>query len=293
MLASIDTNELIYAASVWTAIYAAFTALFFWFPGEEIDGYVPDPANPKRKLRYRLNGLAVFLVTVLGYCCACAAGLLPWTLFYTYRWYFINFANIVGLVGSVYFYVRGDRTGALGKTTKAGEIIGAPWPVMNHSNGALRTFARFFFGQEANVHWDVFDVKMYLYLNGAVVLMLNIISFAAQQATLRKDQSISAGTLVYIVLFGWFLVEYLWHEYVHVYTWDFVGENTGFKLWWGCFVVFAYFYPVGAWATVYNPEFEHSTIVLVAAVVCFFSGWMLCSLFSLSIFFRLCADLHR
>lgn len=271
-----SSSELIYPALTWIGIYSFFTLLFFVFPGEDIDGYVPDPNNPSRKLRYRLNGLAVFLLTTLSFCCACAANWLPWDLFYTYRWYFINFANIVGLIGSIYFYIRGDRTLAA-KSKKNDLIIGAPWAALNHPNALIRGLARFFFGQEANVHWDVFDVKMYLYLSGAIVLMLNIISFAAEQAKLRADGTISIGTTCYIVLFGWFLVEYLWHEHVHVYTWDFVGENTGFKLWWGCFVVFGYFYPVGMWTIVDNPNFEHPTYILVIAVICFFLGWVLCT----------------
>lgn len=275
-MAVVALPELASAGLAWAAIYAAFTLLYYVFPGEEIDGYVSDPANPKRKLQYRLNGLAVFLISILGFSCACAAGILPWTLFYTYRWQYINFANVIGLVGSAYFFVRGDRTRKSDK--KQENLIGAPWAALNHSNSVIRGGARFFFGQEANVHSGVFDVKMYLYMSGAIVLMLNIIGFAAQQAKLRDDKTLSSGTVVYIVLFGWFLVEYLWHEYVHVYTWDFVGENTGFKLWWGCFVVFGYFYPVGVWTIVSNPTFEHDPWVLGFAVVIFFLGWILCTL---------------
>ena len=50
-------------------------------------------------------------------------------------------------------------------------------------------------------------------------------------------------------IFSFFLIEYLFFERVHLYTWDFVAEGVGFKLGWGCFVFYPYFYGVGLWTT--------------------------------------------
>jgi hypothetical protein len=53
--------------------------------------------------------------------------------------------------------------------------------------------------------------------------------------------------VVFTGLWTWFLVEYLYHEHVHLYTYDLFAERLGFKLAWGCL----FFYPllVGAVAS--------------------------------------------
>jgi len=79
-----------------------------------------------------------------------------------------------------------------------------------------------------------------------------------------------------VFLFSFFVVEYLYHEHVHLYTWDFFGEKVGFKLVWGCFVFFPLFYPVGVWTIANNPlRAPQPLLIKAASVACFFTGWIL------------------
>jgi hypothetical protein len=46
-------------------------------------------------------------------------------------------------------------------------------------------------------------------------------------------------------MFSWFLVEYLYYEHVHTFTYDVFRERIGFTLTWGCFVFYPFFYCIG------------------------------------------------
>jgi delta14-sterol reductase len=80
---------------------------------------------------------------------------------------------------------------------------------------------------------------------------------------------------LHVGLFTFFLVEYLFFEEVHLYTYDFLAERVGFKLGWGCLVFYPFFYGVGLWtlAERTNPHTSAAALVLCAAV--FFFGWVL------------------
>jgi steroid 5-alpha reductase family enzyme len=91
--------------------------------------------------------------------------------------------------------------------------------------------------------------------------------------THRADPS--PGVLLYAALFTFFLVEYLFFERVHLYTYDFVAERVGFKLGWGCLVFYPFFYGVGMWFAVDRPNPHSSPAWLVACAACFFTGWTL------------------
>ena len=55
---------------------------------------------------------------------------------------------------------------------------------------------------------------MFLYLIGATLLELNLLSFAAHHVLLYPHDY-SPGVLLYVGLFSFFLVEYLFFEQVH------------------------------------------------------------------------------
>ncbi len=114
---------------------------------------------------------------------------------------------------------------------------------------------------------------MFLYLIGAVMLELCLISFAAHHVRAWPDAS--SAIVVYTGLFSFFLVEYLVFERVHLYTYDFVAERVGFKLGWGCFAFYPFFYCIGAWFAAGEPQPARPPIVLAAAIAMFGAGWML------------------
>jgi len=230
-------------------VYAVVLALHLVLPGRWIDGYVRDEATG-RLLRYRLNGLRVLFATVALYALACWQGVVPWDFFYLHRWEMVSGACGIGLLFTLAM------------------VLPAP-----HWKGGL---ADFYLGRLANPQWGGgrVDAKMLLYLVGAVMLELNLLSFTAHHRMVYRSDP-SPGVVLYTALFSFFLVEYLNFEEVHLYTYDFMAERVGFKLGWGCLVFYPFFYPVGLWALADrpNPHTPGPLLALYAGI--FFAGWVL------------------
>ena len=56
---------------------------------------------------------------------------------------------------------------------------------------------------------------------------------------------VTRGLLAYLAMFTWFIVEYLYYEDVHTFTYDVFRERLGLKLIFGCFCFYPFFYPIG------------------------------------------------
>jgi delta14-sterol reductase len=215
-------------------------------PGRSVDGYVRGPDG--KPLRYHLNGLRVFFVTIALWTLACWRGLIEWTVFYENRWDMALTACALGLVFTF--------------------AIVLPVKAKPGSN----LFADLYLGRLDNPQYGKLDAKMYLYLVGATLLELNILSFAAKHLQTFPDDP-SPGVFLYVGLFTFFLVEYLNFEEVHLYTYDFMAEKVGFKLGWGCLVFYPFFYGVGLWTHAEKPNPHTPWPLLVLVGVMFFTGW--------------------
>jgi protein-S-isoprenylcysteine O-methyltransferase Ste14 len=204
------------------------------------------------KLRYRLNGLWVLAASVVLWALACSVGLLSWNDFYVHRWQLVAGACVLGLVFTLAI------------------VLPAP-----HVPGKS-LLVELYEGRLPNPQWlgGKLDAKMVLYLAGAVMLELNVLSFAAHHVMLHPDDP-SPGVFLYAFLFSFFVIEYLNFEEVHLYTYDFMAERVGFKLGWGCLVFYPFFYPVGLWALAEEPNPHTPAALLALYAVIFFLGWIL------------------
>jgi delta14-sterol reductase len=227
--------------------YLVVFLLHLAVPGRWVDGYVKGADG--KPLRYRLNGLRVFFVTVALWALACWQGLLKWTDFHEHRWEMLWTACAIGLVFSAVI------------------VFTAP-PVKKN------VLADFYLGRRENPQalGGKLDAKMWLYLIGAVMLELNLLSSVAAHWEAHRDDP-SPGVFVSAALFTFFLVEYLNFEEVHLYTYDFMAERTGFKLGWGCLTFYPFFYGVGLWSRADAPNPHTHPLLLALCVVCFFAGW--------------------
>jgi len=231
-------------------VYALITLLHLVVPARNVDGYAIDPATHK-PYRYRLNGLVVFAFTMTLWALACSSHLIAWDFFWTTRWQGLAGACVLGLVFTLAIVLSAPRTG---KDLLADLFLGR-----RENPQALR---------------GRIDAKMWLYMVGAVMLGLNLASFAAHHILEFPDDP-SPGIALYVALFMFFLSEYLFFERVHLYTYDFFAERVGFKLGWGCLVFYPYFYGVGLWWSADLPN-PHTPLALRAfAALLFFSGWVL------------------
>lgn len=232
------------------AIYALITLLHVMLPARSVDGYVRDAATGA-PLRYRLNGLRVYVLTVASWAAVCASGLLPWDFFWTTRWQGLAGAFVLGLLFTFAVVLPAAATG----------------------KGLL---VDLYLGRTENPQWlgGRVDAKMWLYLVGATMLGLNSYSFGMHQRLVFGADA-SAAVALYVALLSFFVCEYLFFERMHLYTYDFLAERVGFKLGWGCLVFYPYFYGVGLWAVADLPSSHTSTTWLVASALCFFAGWSL------------------
>lgn len=238
-------SALLWPVALYGFVFVAHVAL----PARRVFGYVRGPDG--QPLTYRLNGLLVLGVTVGAWAGLCYAGLLGWSDLYLYRWQMLAGAFALGLAFAFWVVLREPKVPG--------------WSFIKE----------LYLGRAEQPQWlhRRVDAKMFLYLVGAVVLELNLLSFAAHHL-LHHPSDPSPNVAVYVGLFSFFLVEYLFFERVHLYTYDFVAERVGFKLGWGCFVFYPFFYCVGLWALASEPNPHSPSWWLPLCVALFFSGWV-------------------
>ena len=234
------------------AIYVLVLVLHIATPARWVDGYVTDKITKKR-LRYRLNGLRVFVIVILLYVLACNLDIIAWDVFYVHRWSMAISACTLGLLFSIAI------------------VVAAPQPP-GRTNGFL---VDLYLGRLENPQWGggSIDAKMYLYLVGAVLLELNVLSYAGHHINVHEDPS--TGVFLYVAMFTFFVAEYLNFEEVHLYTYDFFAECVGFKLGWGCLVFYPFFYNIGLWATAHRPNPGTPPLLLMLYTMVFVAGWCL------------------
>ncbi len=232
------------------AIYAAVLALHLALPARRLTGYARDEATGE-KLRYRLNGALVAAVSVGLWLAAAYSGLMPWDWLWTVRWPSAAGALTLGLLMSA--------AAVLPASSRGGSLL-----------------AQFYLGRLANPRFfgGRVDAKMFLYLAGAVLLQLHLLAFAAHHFLAFPDDP-SPGVVLYVVLFTWFVWDYLVFEHVHLYTYDLFAERLGFKLVWGCLSWYPYFYVVGLWAVADLANPQAPAWLAVLATLIFFAGWTL------------------
>ena len=231
-------------------VFAAFLGLHLLLPARRVAGYVRDEDSGEL-LHYRLNGPLVLIVSVCLWVAVGWSGTLPWDWFWQHRW--------EGAAGAV----------TLGLLLSAAVVLSTPG-----KGGSL--LADLYFGRRENP--QPFnrraDAKMFLYLAGAVLLQLNVLSFAAHHFLAYPDDP-SPGVVLYAALFTWFVCDYLVFERVHLFTYDLFAERLGFKLIWGCLAWYPYFYAVGLWSVADLPNPHAPSWLLVLAAAVFFAGWIL------------------
>lgn len=219
-------------------------------PGRWVVGYVTKTGTDE-KLRYRLNGLLVLIITVATWAGLCVSDLLAWDWFYTVRWSSLVGAITFGIIFSL--------------------LIVLPFPKVKNN-----FLSDFFLGRLENPQlWGGrIDAKMWLYLIGAVMLEINILSFAAHHYMVFGAEA-NIGLFVATGLLTYFVIDYLTFEEVHLYTYDFFAERVGFKLGWGCIAFYPFFYSIPFWSTANLPSTVNSPWLIGIGIFVFFSGWSL------------------
>jgi len=230
-------------------IYALITVLHYYLPGRWLTGYVRNSGTGEL-LKYRLNGRLVLITSIVIWFLLGYLGWLSCDWLYRIRWYSLAGAFVFGSVFSFF--------------------IVAPYPSTGRS-----WLADVFFGRLENPQFrnGRIDAKVWLYLIGAVMLQLNVLSFTIHHYLVFGK--IAAGTLVCGAMLTFFVWDYLSFEKVHLYTYDFFAERVGVKLGWGCLTFYPYFYLISLWSTVDLPDKNIPIGLFICFALIFLTGWIL------------------
>lgn len=252
-----------------TGIYVMCLILHMILPSRKVTGYCCDKNN--KPMEYRLNGINVYLIM------SGIFFLLPNDLqiiLYDYHLESLMTANIIGILISFYFFIRGGKE-KYERCVTIDQLQNLKSLKLTNYNINIHPMIRFFLGHEWNPRFGNVDVKMWLYIVGAVGLQSNILSCAIKQNILSGNYSMSHAMIVYVLMFAWFLSEYLMFERIHLYTYDLFAEKLGFKLLWGCFVFYPFFYCIGCYQLVTIPLDQDITVIqTIVILLTFFMGWI-------------------
>ncbi|KAJ3282721.1 hypothetical protein HK104_010759 [Borealophlyctis nickersoniae] len=271
-------------------IYTVTTILHRKIPIKPIAGYVCDWDG--KRLEYRLNGLRVLLATVAFYAILSYLGIKdPSFIADNYLACCIS-ACIIGLLASIFYYVKGLRKPPVDHQYRrcvtvdmlppasidpALAILEAARPLRDYTNTSPYSPMTFYLGWEFNPRVAGMDIKMMLYMWGTVALELVVLSSLSRHMRLN-DGHITNAMWAYTGMFSWFVLDYMFHERIHLYTYDLFGEKVGFKLLFGCLFFYPFFYPLGS-VILSNfvpatPSSDLSRPTLIILSLLFLTGWI-------------------
>ncbi|MDD9993681.1 MAG: DUF1295 domain-containing protein [Rhodospirillales bacterium] len=247
----LSQTEMIAGIFTPLAIFIVFFLLQVILPGKWVPGYVRDP-NTGEPRKYRLNGILVFVIAVLVW--AFEATGMPRDWFYRTTLYALAGGTLFSLIFTliaVYSQPRKEKR----------NFIAELWV------GRAQELA--FFNYR-------FDVKMYLYVVGGTMLVLNALSGAAYHYD-RFGEDANPGVFLYAAFFTFYVFDYFVFERVQLYTYDLIHEKLGFKLFWGGLMVYGWLYILPLWGMAAYPDPGFSPawtyVWLIGTGALFLYGW--------------------
>ena len=238
---------------LWMTIYSVIIGLLYVFvPGPIVTGYVCDSVT-NRALIYKLNGFRIWGMTLFVYPLLHYLNVIDGFYPVQHFWSCCISANVLGLVFSFYFFFRGllnpkeplSQRRAL--TSDQDPKILKQYKGKKTSHTIPGLIVQFFSGFEFNprISVSICDAKMFLYIFGAALIQIILLSAFLLHLSYFNTVALPMG--IYFILYSYWCGEYCYHEHVHLYTYDFFAERLGFKLIWGCFCFYPFFYTIPVW----------------------------------------------
>ena len=232
-------------------IFAVFFAAQVILPARRVPGYVINPETGKPS-NYRLNGLLVFVIAIVVWATEVTG--MPRDWFYR--------SSIYAVAGGTVF-----------------SAIIALVAMLSQPQGEIKNpFHAFWTGRslEHTLFNERFDLKMYLYVVGGTMLVLNALSGAVWHYE-RFGENFNPGVFLYAAFFTLYIFDYFIFERVQLYTYDLIHEKLGFKLIWGGLVIYGWLYILPLWGMAVYPSPDFSTawtyVWLIGTGLLLFLGW--------------------
>jgi len=232
-------------------IFAVFFVAQVVLPARRVPGYVINPETGQPR-NYRLNGLLVFIIAIV-----------VWA------------TEITGMPRD-WFY-RSAVYAVAGGTVVAALI--ALIAMLSQPQGEIKNpFHAFWTGRslEHSLFNERFDLKMYLYVVGGTMLVLNAMSGASWHYD-RFGDNFNPGVFLYTAFFTLYIFDYFIFERVQLYTYDLIHEKLGFKLIWGGLIIYGWLYILPLWGMAVYPKPDFSTawtyVWLIGTGLLLVFGW--------------------
>ena len=232
-------------------VFAGLLVLHLVIPAWKVPGYIRDDTSSEI-VQYRLNGIVVFLIALAVWWFDPFEVGRDW-LWRAFLWSLVS-GTVLSIVLTLYFVLKEPP---------------------DEQNIGLSLWT----GRRLNVVlFNRLEIKMYLYIVGGTVLALNALSGAALHFDLHGAE-FNPGVFLYAGMWVFFAFDYYCFERVQLYTYDLIHEKLGFKLLWGCFVVYPYLYLIPLLGLVHLPAPELSetaaTATIVISALVFLIGWVI------------------
>ena len=243
-LSMLASGTLLEAAVMLLAFVGVLFVGSMLLPGRRVRG----PEVEGQSTTYTLNGLALFLMTVIVVCLAQIFGWFSLSVLHTHFAALFVAANVFAFALSGWLYWRG---------IKPRDAPPGPWK-------------GFFFGVELNPTWFGVDLKLFSYRPSLIGLALFNASFAVVQY--ETYGGLTLAMALYQIFTFLYVLNYFQFEYGMIYTWDIVSERFGWMLIWGDYVLVPFFYCLAGWWLVHASA-PLSPIAAVAIVLLFAVGF--------------------
>ena len=232
-------------------VFAAFLLAQLILPGKWVPGYVINPETGEPR-KYRLNGILVFVLALIVWAFELTG--MPRDWFYRCTIY----AVVGGTVFTTIFSIIAVFSQPEGRIKN---------PLLALWDGRI---------QEVSFFGDRLDVKMYFYVVGGTMLVLNALSGAAYHYELFGENS-NPGVFLYAAFFTFYILDYFIFERVQLYTYDLIHERLGFKMFWGGLIVYGWLFILPLWGMAAHPDPGFSSggtyVWLIGTAALFLFGW--------------------
>ncbi|MXW61693.1 MAG: DUF1295 domain-containing protein [Acidimicrobiaceae bacterium] len=250
-LFELEGAEVVWGFLTPLLVFIAFFVVQLILPGRWVPGYVTNPETGEPR-NYRLNGILVFVIAVI-----------VWA------------TELTGMPRD-WFY-RSSAYAAAGGTLLT--VVMTAVAVFTQPQGEVKNrFLAWWFGrtQEIQFFSGRVDVKMYFYVVGGTMLVLNAWSGAAYHHDRFADDA-NPGVFLYAAFLSFYVFDYFVFERVQLYTYDVIHERLGFKMFWGGLMVYGWLYILPLWGLAAHPDPGFSGVGryvwLIGAPALYFCGW--------------------
>ncbi|MGZ3428547.1 MAG: hypothetical protein ACXVCV_17965 [Polyangia bacterium] len=230
-MSSLTAENLARATALWIAFVGGLFVLRKVVPGPMHRGQL---LRDDTRKEYKLNAFYILLLV----CALLAVGQVThaFSLTTVHRlfWPLFVVGNALAILQSAWLFLRGRRA----RRARGDEL-----------KSVLHDF---WFGAELNPDlWGV-DLKMFAYVPSLIGLLVLNLSFAVAQWEALGH--LTTRMMLYEAFFTIYVFNYFQFEYGMLHTWDVIAENFGFMLVWGDAPFVPFFYSIGGWFVLRNPE---------------------------------------